>query len=305
MKKINGLIILMLTTYISFGQNHLNLEENNLKLSGLPQQPILQSISLDKAKNVFDIISKEKIEYRYINGSCEDRAHFISLILKKNNVSSGKIWAFSPSKYTLISKEKIKINDPYGVNEQVEWGYHVAPILVVESDTLVIDLSFDNKQFLKKKDWLGKLDSKNSIYFYTSPNDYLFNTIGGDKDSEFTAWRNDPKVPNDNVNITLPHWLPGIISGDFFPLNTSSNSVYYGLAINDLAIRAFEMSTSDIPAKDKNYLNKIVKNIDSIQKDIANIETNPNLTDETFSVLKHYYSKRLTHWKKRFEHYNN
>lgn len=305
MKKIIVLIILINISNISFGQSYLNIEENNLKLGGLPKQPELKSITLNKAQSIFNVISNENIEYRYVNGSCEDRAHFISMILRKNDVNSGKIWAFSPSKYTLISKEQIIIKDPYGINDQVKWGYHVAPILVVESDTLVIDLSFDNKNFLKKKDWLKKLNSKNAIYFYTISDDYLFNTIGGDEKSEFTAWRNDPKVPNDNINIKLPHWLPSIISGDFFSLDDTNNSVYKGLAINDLAIKVYELSSSNIPDTDKKYLKQIVKNIDNVEKEIADNNTNVHLTNKTFSILKDYYLRRFEYWKKRFEYYKS
>jgi hypothetical protein len=295
--KIRFLALLMFWTHILFSQIYLKPEENKLKLGGLPESPILESISNQKAKEVFDIIKNESIEYRYINGSCEDRAHFISMILEKNKIKVGKIWAFAPSKYSLISKKMIEIKDPYNINDTVKWGYHVAPILIVESDSVVIDLSFNNKNYIRKKEWLDKLNTPEAIYFYSKTKDYLFNTLGG-----LRVWDNNL---NPAPSYVIPKFIPDIISGDFWSLFPDNDYVYKGLAINDLALKIYNLSKTNINTEDKNYLIKIVTSIDSIQNEIANKDSNNNLSDETFEQLKKYYSNRFIHWKSRYDEYKN
>ncbi|RII24982.1 MAG: hypothetical protein CXR30_19365, partial [Geobacter sp.] len=125
---------------------YLVLEQNNLKNCCLPAVPKLNSISEDKANQFFHLLIKEGIEYRDVNRSCEDRAQYINLMLRKNGITSAKVWIIAPARYTLLSRELIKVNDPFGVFGQVTWGYHVAPIIQVrrgaKTELLVIDQLF-------------------------------------------------------------------------------------------------------------------------------------------------------------------
>jgi len=300
MKFLNKLSVFLVLFFCSFSlnaQTYLKPDENNLKLGGLPESPNLHSITKSKAALVLEKIKAEKIEYRYINGSCEDRAHFISLILKKEGVKSGKVWVFAPAKYTLMSDDLFNIQDPYEINEKVEWGYHVAPILLIESDSFIVDLSFKEDDYIKKNEWLSKLNSKQSIYFYSKIDSYLFNTLGGLK-----IWNNnlDPAP-----SYVVPDFVPNIITGDFWALTPENDYVYRGLAINDLAIKIHNKIKTDIDKEYQKYLKSLLENIDLIEKEIVDKPSNDSLADNLFSVLKKYYSERYVHWKNRYDFYNN
>ncbi len=296
MKKIKLILLLAVLIFSTVGKAQLYLPDTDSNLlNNLPKAPKLQSITKTKAIEVFRKIRNEKIEYRYINGSCKDRAHFINLILEKENVKCGKIWVVSPAKYSFTSNETIQLKDPYNINDTTSWGYHVAPVLIVENMILVIDLSFNSQGYLTQREWLSMLNSPKSIYFYTQTKDYIFKTI-------------DHAVSNNGINHTSQQQITDLtipkITGDFWTLFQSDDVVYRGLAVTDLAIEIQRVIQKEIEGNDKKYLQEVLPNIHSIKNEIAYSSSNTKLSQETFRFLQNYYLERYTYWRKRYKHYN-
>jgi len=283
-----------------FGQSQtlIEIEENSLLLGGKPAMPYFIPVPFSSLDSLFAFIQNEKIEHRYVNGSCEDRAHYISLLLKKMNVESGKIWNYAPARVTLISNELFKVNDPYGISDTVvHWGYHVAPVFTAineqgQIDTLVIDQSFSPHGFLHYKNWLKLMKCPRSVYTFTGIESYLFNSLNG-----LTIYDNKKNPPRSQ---TMPEFLPQIITGDFWQLNSANKYVQAGLAINDLAYYiATAASSGKYAARERTYLLNLIKNIKNLDL-FTKTPRPPELSINTHRALSSYYKERFNHWDAKY-----
>jgi len=281
-----------------YSQTFMEIKENKLLLGGTPTLPDLRPVSFGSLDSLFSILKNEKIEYRYVNGSCEDRAHYISLLLKKMLIASGKIWNFSPARVTLISDELFKVKDPYGISDSViYWGYHVAPVFTAknkmgEVDTLVFDQSFSPNSFIIYNDWLKTMKCPRSVFTFTDIDSYLFNSL-----NRLTVYDNSL---NPAPSYAMPKFFPGIITGDFWKLDPTNDYVQSGLAVNDLAYYMFMSAASDkYSEKEKAYLYKLIKDIDKVEGFIKS-ERPVEISKSTHKELVEYYNARIGHWNTKY-----
>ena len=269
-------------------------EDYVLLLGAKPPTPELTPISFAEREELLDLVIAENIEYRYINGSCEDRAHYISLLLKKHQVTTGKIWNFAPARYSLSSDELFNMPDPLGISENTTWGYHVAPFLTAynehgEIETLVIDQSLSADALMTIDEWLALMNCPRSIYLLTDADSYLFFSLNN-------YLMQDESAPADE----WPAFLPSIITGNFWNLAPGDDYVQKGLSINDLALEIFSIK-NQLPAHEEAYLHELLKNIDDVIR-LTEVTKPAELSSKTYRSLISYYDQRYAHWNDRVAH---
>jgi Glutaminase len=271
-------------------------EEYHQLFNTKPLIPYLQVVEYEQRQYIFDLIVAENIEYRYLNGSWEDRTHLICLLLKKAGIDAGKIWNFAPARYTLLSNELFHIQDPLGISNPLYWGFHVSPYILSynqagELETLIFDLSFDTQNFLSIADWQAIMNCPRALYLQTHLENYLFYSI------ESYSLRS-AKIGNNPV-YNIPAAQPSIITGDFWKLTPEDTLVQNGLAINDLAIYIFlakdRMNTSEII-----YLSETLTNIDWLDGFVfcpRPLEVSEKLHNE----LIQFHKARFDFWDKKLQ----
>lgn len=108
-------------------------------LQSISGQPFpVDIISFDYAKQLFDVFARqERIPFRYPNDGCYARAHAMTRMLERRGITAGK--AFIEGELRVETP-----NDPSGF---VEWGYHVAPTILIERDGVVHQYIMDPSMF--------------------------------------------------------------------------------------------------------------------------------------------------------------
>ncbi len=276
----------------------IRVDENDLLLGGLPATPELKPSTAAALTGFFSELVAEKIEYRYIVGSCEDRTHYITLMLKKRGIDAGKVWVIAPARYTLLSRELITLKDPYGVVDKVSWGHHVAPIVRVKDGSgpeklLVIDQSLSPAVPLELNEWLRKLNSPASLYFLTSESDYLFKSLDGLK-----VYNNTQLAGPGSMD--MPNWMTNILTGDFmkYSFELKGQEVANGMATNDAAMAIFKKQQSAGDTAEKRaLLNALAK--ESELNSLLTAGTHPGVSSVTIQEIQAQYKARLAHWKER------
>jgi hypothetical protein len=299
--KTISLVAVLVFNLASFSQSYFQAEENKLLLGGLPEVPVLNPIEISKKQEVIGLIKKEGIEYRYLNGGCEDRAHYICTLLSHHSIETGKVWCFAPAKYTLISSELLNVKDPYMGNEQLKWGYHVATYCLVNNptggvDTLVIDQAFNPNEFISLSSWLGNMGSFASIYMFTDKDSYSFNTING-----LTVFNNAVSPP---TSAKLPTFLPPIITGDFWKLNLKDDYVQNDLAINDVACFAYFDLKAKMTDQEWKFIKEKLSNIDQFSSMIKSGRPE-DLSNEIWKKIIQKFDLRYKYWDSRFKEISN
>lgn len=182
MKNKLTILIFLLTSISLYGQTKFQLND-------YPLQDNYRVISKDSADILFQSILKSPIfEFSYTRGGCDYRAHAVYLMLKKMGVNTFKIWNFASSKIFLAGKDfnthnlLLSVKDQLNlstkstyyadcdinIDENVYWGYHVAPVILVKNnlkvDTLVVDPALYNKP-IDYKIWIkSQLQDKATSY---------------------------------------------------------------------------------------------------------------------------------------------
>ncbi len=271
-------------------QELISAEEYNLLLGAKPAAPELIPIAYEDRSKIFNLVREENIEYRYINGSCEDRAHYISLLLEYHGVKMAKIWNFAPARYTFLSNELFEISDPYGISENVTWGYHVAPYLksyneVGEIETLIIDQSLCPDNFLFEQEWLDKMNCPGAIQLHTDISSYLFNSIFGYVGYNPISYETYYNTPLD---------IPSIITGNFWNLYEGDDFVQKGLAINDLAVEIFNFKRY-LTDTENEYLSNVLNSIDEVIRLSATAKPF-EISQHAFNHFIQFYQERYHHW---------
>jgi len=282
---------------------HISIEENKLLDCCTPPTPKITLINQITADQAFKKILDEKIEHRYINGSCEDRAHFISMILNNSGISSGKIWIIAPVRFTLLSQEILEISDPYRKGETVKWGFHVAPFIEVasggETKKLVIDLSFSPNKYLTLDEWLTRINNPRALYFYTNSNSYLFNSL-----NDLTIYDNNriSSPPTGNVaSHQIPSWFPNILTGDFnsYDKKNHAQKIASGMALNDAAMRLYYDYLPTIKSSsDREVINNILNQYNPLIK-LLDTGSYEGVDPVIVTNLKKYFTTRKSYWKNR------
>ncbi len=271
----------------------LGKEEYSLLMGAKPLSPVLTPITSARKKEIIQWVEDENIEYKYINGSCEDRAHYICLLLQSKGISSGKIWNFAPARYTFLSNELFEMKDPFCISDSVTWGYHVAPYLLSydasgNEEIMIIDQCFDAQGFIPMQQWLNHMNCPQAIHLLTDSESYLFNSIFGQDDAYNFSYETHYHLPID---------IPSIITGNFWTLYTDDNYVQKGLAINDVALEIFSL-TKKSPRVEGEYLRNVLININEVIELIEGQKPS-ELSSDSFNHLTKYYHSRFDHWNER------
>ncbi|MBP6619220.1 MAG: hypothetical protein KAX81_06870 [Leadbetterella sp.] len=271
-------------------------QEYNQLFNTKPFIPYLKVVEYEQRKEIFSLIVNEDIEYRYLNGSCEDRTHLICLILKKIGIDAGKIWNFAPARYTLLSHELFQIQDPLGISNPLYWGYHVAPYILSynqngELETLIIDLSFNLDGFLSIASWQGMMNCPRAIYLLTDLENYQFYSI------ESYSLRS-AKIANNPV-YNIPAVQPSIITGDFWKLTPEDKLVQNGLAINDLAMFIFNLKDQMSDAE-RIYLSETLTSIDWLDGFVF-CPRPAEVSEDLHTKLIQFYQTRFDFWDKKIK----
>jgi glutaminase-like protein len=118
-------------------------------------------------------------------GNCPLRAHVMTFIYSRRfpDVKTGKVWLFSDSKRS--SKRDIYKTRKFEYlsykNLCSNWVFHVAPIIIMGTDTIVIDPSTQSRPAMLR-DWVRTISDsslsfliiKNSKYYTYPKDDYDF-----------------------------------------------------------------------------------------------------------------------------------
>lgn len=163
--------------------------QTKFQLNDYPLNDNYRVLSKDSADIIFKNIQNASIfEFKYTRGGCDYRAHAVYLMLRKMGFTTFKIWNFASSKIFLAGKDfnthnlllsvkdqlNLSTNSQYYVDcnikidENVNWGYHVAPVILVKNnlkvDTLVVDPALFNKP-VDYKIWIkSQLQDRASSY---------------------------------------------------------------------------------------------------------------------------------------------
>lgn len=269
-------------------------QEYHQLFNNKPLIPYLQVVEYNQRQQIFDLIVAENIEYRYLNGSCEDRTHLICLLLKKAGFNSGKIWNFAPARYTLLSNELFQIKDPLGISNPLFWGFHVSPYILSynqngDLETLIFDLSFDSQKFLSITEWQTAMSCPRALYLQTDLENYLFYSI------ESYSLRS-AKVGNNPV-YNIPAAQPSIITGDFWKLAPEETQVQNGLAINDLAMYIYNIKPK-MNATEQKYLSETLTNIDWLDGFVF-CPKPPEISEKLHAELIGFYKQRFAYWENK------
>lgn len=119
------------------------------------------AVTRAQVDSVFNFIASQNQTLDFSDCNiCKSRAHIIARAIEKKfeYITTGKAWLFAAS--NLSSKREY-----YRTHREVwlqhkniceKWGYHVAPVIITESDTFVIDPATQNSP-VKLTDWASAL----------------------------------------------------------------------------------------------------------------------------------------------------
>ncbi|RPI13473.1 MAG: hypothetical protein EHM58_18430 [Ignavibacteriae bacterium] len=205
------ILLIFLVSVNSIAQDSVKLEYSTFS-DIIP----VSKINISIADSLYQFIEKELpfIDFGDCN-NCSYRAHLMAAILEKNfpGVNTAKVWLFADYKRESQEdiyryKSYIHLSSDAGCNK---WGYHVAPILIIEQgnsiDTMVIDHSTQRKPE-KLKEWAEKLVQKGSKGFIIIK-DKKYYKFPDNENNRFIdtrkEWIDDKKEPlyDDNFSISL------------------------------------------------------------------------------------------------------
>jgi hypothetical protein len=182
------ILLLFISLQILYSQRKETLEYS-------PYSDTIEPNKIDKsvAQALYSFV-KNRIDFVQYddNENCDLRAHLICFVLEKKfvNLKLGKAWLFGDSKR---ASKKFLYEDGGSSylalgSKGMSWGYHVAPVIILGNDTLIIDPTTQNTAVpLRKwaKDLIplgskGFIVIKNNEYFCFPSDDenmFLDNTV--------------------------------------------------------------------------------------------------------------------------------
>lgn len=247
------LFIIFFLVHIITGQAQVRLgrDRYNLVCGAKPSFAVspLTNVSTKQAIELLNYLNNSGIQFNYPQGNCQDRAHMMCLLLAKKGINTGKIWAFAPGAYSLADASLLSVADKNGMvanGERIKWGFHVAPLLLVQStlssgqtiviDTVVLDPSINSQKPLPYKEWISALGTHNIGFEFTDRDWYRFNSLAGLK--AYNNSNTDLMNCGGTQNVILPSWFPDIFTGSFYKYEGDAKSedrMAQGLALNDIA----------------------------------------------------------------------
>lgn len=265
--------------------------------------PLLDSefVTESESNIIFEYIkNKSMIEWRYSYGSCEDRAHAVSLYLRKQKIPHKKIWNFDPYYISIFNKmERLTIEDKTGLSPSISWGFHVAVLIKIKKDDAylegVIDPSLAEYPITTGK-WLKLQGAKNSYYTFSDPQWFTFDTING---------------KTFNETVVIPNTFPTLLTGDFSQ-NTGENLknmwVEEGLSINEIAMEIkSEVIDKTNSSQKLNLYKGLITNIEALTSAMNNENVPIEFVDystEFKNYQKIFKQKRLA-WKNKLDNWRS
>jgi hypothetical protein len=224
-------IFLLVNSLTSFSQTYFDIsKEYPCRGCGnyTANLNIAKSYNALEVQQVFNSIYKTGIEFNFPQGGCQQRAQIMSMLLKQvYQIEHCKVWLFSPSDLYFKDNRKLIIADKNNIckNNQIAWGYHVAPAVLVKGetgiDTVVFDPSIKNEGPILLRDWFKAMqNSEVSKFTFLDSDRYFFNA-----------------QYDQNGNLTT------VINGYFYEYDQASKDdllMEKGLAINDMAMYMYK-----------------------------------------------------------------
>jgi hypothetical protein len=209
-------------------------------------------IDLDTANALFEEISQSGLPFGYQQANCHNISHYISLLLASKGYLCAKIWAFAPVVYSMDNTSLISFTDKKNISPtgNIEWGYHVAPILQVRIGNKVRKMAIDPGLFkspVRYRTWLAKLNTQNIIYLIMDSEWYLYNS-SMIPNSQLQYNSNDLSDLN-QPNIQLPEWFSDKLITDFFKYDEDALAQHWieqGLAVNETAMAFYDTEIKPI-----------------------------------------------------------
>ncbi len=287
------------------------------------KHPLLTSgkasiVNENTAKSLFKDILNLGIPYGYQQANCHNLSHFINLYLESKGFKCAKIWAFAPIIYSPLSSRLISFTDKKRLSPtgNIDWGYHVAPVLQVQIGNkvskMVIDPSLFPNGLVRYETWLTKLNTKNLIYLIMDSDWYLFNS------SPFPSNQLD-NFPNDfqdasQPSVILPEWFQGKLISDFYKYEDDCEYYHWiekGMAINETAITFYNNEIK--PLLYSNTQNDLVNDYKNLAGNVFNFETifrdftwNDEMNDEfqqkhqiIISKYREIYNDNYNNWEQK------
>jgi hypothetical protein len=163
------------------------------------------SITNNKIDSIFTFIYSHSwlLDFEGCN-ICKSRAHIISRIIEKNfpEITISKAWLIADSK-RISQKEAYRYKPVVYLSfpgKCSNWSYHVAPIIITDKDTFVIDPATQTKA-VKLNKWAGDVIPKNSKGFLLIKDDrfYIYPETGNDFFSDdLNTWNMEDRSLTDD-----------------------------------------------------------------------------------------------------------
>jgi len=186
---IKSFIILLICIPYLYAQNPRT--EYSPYSDTIPQS----SLSSSQADSIFNFIisNKHLIDLDDCN-ICKSRAHIITRIIEKYfpGVTPAKVWLIADC-MRISTKEYYKYKPAillHSPGKCTNWAYHVAPVIITATDTIVIDPSTQSKPVSLSK-WAGDIIPNNGSGFLII------------KDKKYYIY---PQNKDDLMLDTLPNW---------------------------------------------------------------------------------------------------
>ncbi|MBY0425893.1 MAG: hypothetical protein K2Q22_09670, partial [Cytophagales bacterium] len=197
------------------------------------------------AEILFERVSKQGIEFNYMQGNCHNRAHVLCMLLASYGVTPAKIWAFAPGIFSVDDPILISIPDKNGISAQgnIQWGYHVVPFLLVYEGDRIETWVFDPALFpdgpVVYSVWLEQLHIPNLLCLRMDWEWYLYNSLPWNLSQLYQDFL-QPSAWNRGEEAELLLDMP---LHDFFLYEMDSKSNFWlekGLAIDETAFAFYK-----------------------------------------------------------------
>ncbi|MDX2191490.1 MAG: protein-glutamine glutaminase family protein [Bacteroidota bacterium] len=274
-------------------------------------------ISMEQLLLLHSEIKAYGIPFGYQQGNCHNIAHFVCLFLANKGIIAAKIWAITPGIYSLYNSSLITFKDKKKLSPTgtIDWGYHVAPLMIVKekgkSKKMVLDPILFPWGPVHYRTWLAKIKTKGIVHLIMDSEWYLFNsTLVPNSQNQYLY---NVEVDNYKPNVTFPSWFSDKLISDFFKYEEDSKNNHWlerGLAINETAICFYNNEFKPLLTtkkhldliKDYRILVGNINNFESVFRDnIWNDEMNQNFNKKHENVIFKYreiYETNLIKWQK-------
>ncbi len=255
------------------------------------------------------------LPFGYEQANCHNISHYIRALLESKGYECAKIWAFAPVVYSTFSNKLISFIDKKNISPtgNIDWGYHVAPILEVQIGNKIHKMVIDPGLFpqgpVPYRTWLTKLNTRKLIYLIMDSEWYLYNSsLIPNSQLQFDS---NGFSNNLEPNVKLPDWFSDKPITDFFKYEEEALNQHWieqGLAVNETAMDFYNNEIK--PILNSNINHDLVQDYKRLVGNVFNFETvfrdnnwNYEMDDnfqlkhqEIISKYKEIYFSNLNKW---------